>query len=348
MTNTPTHDVEATLAQVRRLAEAGCQLVRVSVPTQRDTQALASIVAGSPVPIIADVHFQPQRAIEAVEAGAAKIRLNPGNIRDASQVARVIAACRQRGVPIRIGVNEGSVVERHDDARRSAERSSLAADYRRHMVELMVQRLTEYVRIFEREHFGDIVLAAKCNDARLTLDAYEAVSRTFDYPLHLGVTHAGPPETGRIRSITALSALLAQGIGDTLRISYAADPIEEVLDAKELLCCLHLRRRTEPELIACPTCARVEIDLVALVQDVRRRLAAIHAPIKVAVMGCVVNGPGEADEADVALCASKNGADIYVHGVKRRSVGQPEMLDALLDACTEAANSLPERSRQTP
>jgi (E)-4-hydroxy-3-methylbut-2-enyl-diphosphate synthase len=333
MTNTPTHDVDATLAQIRRLTEAGCQLVRVTVPTAKDTAALKEIVAGSPVPVIADVHFQHQRALEAVQAGAAKIRLNPGNIRDPKQIAEVVAACRERRVPIRVGVNEGSVVERHDDEQRTAERTALRADYRSHLVSLMIERLEAYVRLFEQHDFHDIVLAAKCNDARLTIDACEAVSRRFDYPLHLGVTHAGPPETGRIRSIAALSALLAQGIGDTLRISYAADPIEEVLDAKELLCSLHLRERTEPELIACPTCGRVEVDLIALVQQVRRKLASIRAPIKVAVMGCVVNGPGEADQADVALCAGKGGADIYVRGRKQRRVSESEMLDALLQEC---------------
>jgi (E)-4-hydroxy-3-methylbut-2-enyl-diphosphate synthase len=340
MTNTPTHDVDATLAQIHRLADAGCELVRVAVPTRKDTAALPAIVAGSPVPIIADVHFQYQRALEAVQAGAAKIRLNPGNIRDPKQIIRVIAACRERGVPIRIGVNEGSIVERHDQERRAAERTTLQADYRRHMVELMVRRMEEYVRLFEEQKFHDIVLAAKCNDARLTIDAYDAVSRRFDYPLHLGVTHAGPPETGRIRSIAALSALLAKGIGDTIRISYAADPIEEVLDAKELLCSLHLRPRTEPELIACPTCGRVEVDLIGLVQQVRRKLASVRSPIKVAVMGCVVNGPGEADQADVALCAGKAGADIYVRGRKRRTVSQPEMLDALLDEVLAIAQSV--------
>lgn len=341
MTNTPTHDVDATLAQVRRLVEVGCELIRVSVPRRKDTEALSEIVSGSPVPIIADVHFQHQRAVEAVEAGAAKIRMNPGNISERKHIARVLDACRERSVPIRIGVNEGSVVERRDKQRRAGERASLDDDYRKHLVELMIARLEEYLGIFDQHDFHDVVLAAKSNDARLAIDAYEAVSERFDYPLHLGVTHAGPPETGRIRSIAALSALLSRGIGDTLRISYAADPVEEVLDAKELLWSLHVRERTEPELIACPTCARVEVDLLSLVQQVRERLAAVKAPIKVAVMGCVVNGPGEADDADVALCAGKGRADIYVHGEKRRTVGEAEMLDALLDECANLARSNP-------
>ncbi len=333
MTNTPTHDVEATAAQVRRLAEAGAELVRVSVPRRRDTEALPEIIAASPVPIIADVHFQHQRALEAIEAGVAKIRLNPGNINEPDEVLRVIDASRERGVAIRIGVNEGSVVERRNAQRRDAERSLLEDDYRKHLVELMTGKLAEYIRLFEERGFEDLVLAAKSNDARLTIDAVEALSEGFDYPLHLGVTHAGPPETGRIRSIAALASLLSRGIGDTLRISYACDPVVEVLDAKELLWSLHLRERTEPELIACPTCARLEVDLLPLVQQVRERLSRIRAPIKVAVMGCIVNGPGEADDADVALCAGKGRADIYVRGQKRRTVSEVEMLDALLGEC---------------
>ncbi len=345
MTNTPTHDVDATLAQVARLVEAGCELVRVSVPRRKDTQALRHIVAGSPVPIIADVHFQHQRALEAIEAGAAKIRLNPGNVTDPAQIARVIDACRERGVPIRIGVNEGSVVERRDRQRRLAERASLQTDYHTRLIELMMARLEGYIRLFAEHDFHDIVLATKSNDARLTIDAYQAVARRFDYPLHLGVTHAGPPETGRIRSIAALSTLLSGGIGDTIRISYAADPVEEVLDAKELLWSLHLRERTEPELIACPTCARAEVDLLPLVRQVREKLASVRAPIKVAVMGCVVNGPGEADDADVALCAGKGRADLYVHGEKRRTVAEPDMLDALLEECTALADTWREGQR---
>ena len=330
MTNTPTHDVDATLDQVNRLAAAGCELVRVSVPQRKDTVALADIVAGAPVPIIADVHFQHQRAIEAVQAGAAKIRLNPGNIKDPKQIARVIDACRERGVAIRIGVNEGSVVERRDKQRRSAERAALRTDYNKHIVELMMRRLEEYVGIFEGRDFHDVVLAAKTNDARLTIDAYQAVSRRFDCPLHLGVTHAGPPETGRVRSIAALSALLSQGIGDTIRISYAADPIEEVLDAKELLWSLHLRERTEPELIACPTCARVEVDLVALVRRVREGLSSIRAPIKVAVMGCVVNGPGEAKDADIGIACGKGRGVLFRKGKQLRTIEEKDFISALM------------------
>ena len=331
MTSTNTHDIDATVRQIRTLAEAGCDIVRVAVPEKRDTAALPSILEQSPVPIVADVHFHFQRAIEAIEAGVHKIRLNPGNIKDRKQVDRVIAACRDRRIPIRVGVNEGSVVERSDKDRRAREKGRLARDPRGEMIRLMVAILEDYMRIFDANDFHDVVLSAKSIDAGMVIDAYRAVSERFDLPLHLGVTHAGPPETGRIRSIAALGSLLAMGIGDTIRISYAADPIHEVEDAKELLCSLSMRARVEPELIACPTCGRIEIDLIKLVADVRRKLVGIRVPVKVAVMGCVVNGPGEAEGADVAVFAGKGRGVIYVQGEQTRSVDEAEILDALYD-----------------
>jgi (E)-4-hydroxy-3-methylbut-2-enyl-diphosphate synthase len=333
MTSAPTHEVDNCIAEIHRLAEAGADLVRVAVPEKRDTEVLPQILAASPVPIIADVHFHYQRALEAVAAGVHKIRLNPGNIRDRKQVDRVIAACKERGVPIRVGVNEGSVVERVDQQLRTAEQASLKQDYRANLVRLMLEKLDEYPRIFDENDFHDVVLAAKSHDPRIVIDAYTAISQRYDYPLHLGVTHAGPPETGRIRSIAALGTLLANGIGDTIRISYAADPVYEVEDGKELLCCLGLRRRTEPELIACPTCGRLEVDLFKLVADVRRKLAEIHVPLKVAVMGCVVNGPGECEGADVALFAGRGKGTIYVQGEQKQTVPESQMLDALLAEC---------------
>ena len=331
MTSTNTHDIDATVRQIRTLAEAGCDIVRVAVPEKRDTAALPSILEQSPVPIVADVHFHFQRAIEAIEAGVHKIRLNPGNIKDRKQVDRVIAACRDRRIPIRVGVNEGSVVERSDKDRRAREKGRLASDPRGEMIRLMVAILEDYMRIFDANDFHDVVISAKSIDAGMVIDAYRAVSERFDLPLHLGVTHAGPPETGRIRSIAALGSLLAMGIGDTIRISYAADPIHEVEDAKELLCSLSMRARVEPELIACPTCGRIEIDLIKLVADVRKKLVGIRVPVKVAVMGCVVNGPGEAEGADVAVFAGKGRGVIYVQGEQTRSVDEAEILDALYD-----------------
>lgn len=331
MTNTHTYDIDATIQQIHNLARAGADLVRVAVPGRADTEALRRIIPAVPVPIIADVHFEIQRALEAVEAGAAKIRLNPGTLSDQSKALTVIAACKERGVPIRIGVNEGSAVDRYDAAKRSQHEQLLAGDRRTGLVRIMVDRLAEYVRLFEKQGFSDLVLAAKSPDPLIVIDAYHTLSQTFDYPLHLGVTHAGPPSTGRIRSIAALSALLADGIGDTVRISYAADPVLEVEDAVELLQCLGLRARRKPELIACPTCGRIEVDLLSIVEQVRERLEEIDAPIKVAVMGCVVNGPGEAEGADVALFAGKGKAVICVDGKQVRTVDEAEMLDALMD-----------------
>ncbi len=331
MTSTYTHDIDATVAQIRTLAEAGCELVRVAVPEKRDTEALRSIIEQSPVPVIADVHFHFERALEAVEAGVHKIRLNPGNIADRKQVDRVIAACRERSIPIRVGVNEGSVVERKDKGLRAEQQSGLGGDYRGEMIRLMVAAVEQYMRLFDENNFHDVVISAKSIDATMVVDAYRAISERFDLPLHLGVTHAGPPETGRIRSVAALGSLLSMGIGDTIRISYAADPIYEVDDAKELLCSLSLRNRVEPELIACPTCGRIEIDLIALTAAVRKKLSTIKTPVKVAVMGCVVNGPGEAEGADVAIFAGKGKGIVYVQGEQKRTVAEADMLDALYE-----------------
>ncbi|MBP7745013.1 MAG: flavodoxin-dependent (E)-4-hydroxy-3-methylbut-2-enyl-diphosphate synthase [Phycisphaerae bacterium] len=336
MTSTYTYDIDATLAQIHKLAVAGADFVRVAVPDKRDTEALQRIVPAAPVPIVADVHFHFERALEAIAAGVHKIRLNPGNIQDRAKVRRVIAACKERGIPIRVGANEGGIVERRDKGQRAAEQAELDKDYAAGLIRIMLDKLDEYLRVFDAEGFHDVVISAKSPDPRIVIDAYTAISQRYDYPLHLGVTHAGPPETGRIRSIAALSSLLANGIGDTIRISYAADPVYEVEDGKELLCSLGLRARTEPELIACPTCGRIEVDLFTLVQDVRAKLAAeIKLPMKVAVMGCVVNGPGECEGADVAIFAGKGRGIIYVQGQQKQTVTEDRMLEALLAECRE-------------
>lgn len=337
MTSTYTYDIDATVGQINRLAGAGCDLVRVAVPDQRDTAALPEIIRQTNVPIIADVHFHFQRALEAIEAGVHKIRLNPGNIKDRGQVNEVIRACRDRGIPIRVGVNEGGIVERQDKSVRAAEKAAMAEDRHASLIGIMIRKIEEYIRIFDDNDFHDVVLSAKSIDAPIVIDAYRAISAKFDFPLHLGVTHAGPPETGRIRSIAALGTLLAEGVGDTIRISYAADPIYEVEDGKELLCSLGLRNRNEPELIACPTCGRIEVDLIELVKKVREKLALIKTPVKVAVMGCVVNGPGEAEGADVAVFAGKGRGVIYVQGEQVRTVTEAEMLDALYDESVKFA-----------
>lgn len=331
MTSTYTYDIDATVAQINRLAGAGCDIVRVAVPDKRDTDALPEIIRQTSIPIVADVHFHYQRALEAIRAGVHKIRLNPGNIKDRKQVNEVIRACKDAGIPIRVGVNEGGIVERQDKTVRAAEQAAMAEDRHGSLIAIMLRKLEEYLRIFEENDFYDVVLAAKSVDPTIVIDAYRAISERFDFPLHLGVTHAGPPETGRIRSIAALGTLLAEGIGDTIRISYAADPIHEVEDGKELLCSLGLRGRNEPELIACPTCGRIEVDLIELVKKVREKLALIRTPVKVAVMGCVVNGPGEAEGSDVAVFAGKGRGVIYVQGEQVRTVTEAEMLDALYD-----------------
>jgi (E)-4-hydroxy-3-methylbut-2-enyl-diphosphate synthase len=348
MTSTYTYDIDATVAQINRLAGAGCDVVRVAVPDRKDTDALPEILRQSPIPVIADVHFHYQRALEAIAAGVHKIRLNPGNIKDRRQVNEVIRACRDAGIPIRVGVNEGSIVERQDKTARAAEQQEMAADRHGSLIRLMVRKLEDYIRIFEENDFYDVVLSAKSIDATVVIDAYRAISERFDFPLHLGVTHAGPPETGRIRSIAALGTLLAEGIGDTIRISYAADPIHEVEDGKELLCSLGLRSRHEPELIACPTCGRIEVDLIRLVQEVRTRLADIRVPVKVAVMGCVVNGPGEAEGADVAVFAGKARGVIYVQGQQVRTVPESGILDALYEEAVKFAERVQRGEARLP
>ena len=323
MTNTLTADAEATLAQVGALAEAGADLVRVAVPTSLDTAALERIVAESPVPIIADVHFHFQRALEAIAAGVAKIRLNPGNIADRDQVRRVIDAAGQAGTAIRVGVNEGSVVARTDGERRQAELASPLA-------ELMIDKLADYVAIFEEAGFENLVLAAKSHDAVTCVAAARLIADRWDYPIHLGVTHAGVPETASIRSAAAIGTLLCEGIGDTIRISYAGDPVHEVRAAVELLCSLRLRDRHGIELIACPTCGRLQMDLTEIVDQVRLALADVTAPLTVALMGCTVNGPGEADSADVAICAGKDKAILYRRGKRIRTVPVGQIVGAVI------------------
>jgi (E)-4-hydroxy-3-methylbut-2-enyl-diphosphate synthase len=338
MTSGYTYEIDHCINEVQKLAKAGADLVRVAVPDKKDTEALPHIIAASPVPIVADVHFHFERAIEAIQAGVHKIRLNPGNIQDRPKVERVIAACKERGVPIRVGVNEGGIVERKDKDARATEKQALQGDYRQEMIRIMLAKLEEYLQIFDDNDFHDIVISAKSIDPRLVIDVYTAISQRWDYPLHLGVTHAGTPETGRIRSVVALGTLLANGIGDTIRISYAADPVTEVEDGKELLCTLGLRSRTEPELIACPTCGRIEVDLLKLVDDVKQTvLTEIDLPIKVAVMGCVVNGPGECEGADVAIFGGKGRGIIYVQGEQKQTVTEDKMMSALLHECREFA-----------
>ncbi|MEM6855527.1 MAG: flavodoxin-dependent (E)-4-hydroxy-3-methylbut-2-enyl-diphosphate synthase [Planctomycetota bacterium] len=339
MTAGYTYEIDSCVAEINRMAAAGADIVRVAVPNKKDTEALKEILPRVTVPIVADVHFHFGRALEAVDAGVHKIRLNPGNINDRKQVEEVIAACKSaqggRGIPIRIGVNEGSIVERKDKQKRLKELGGVFSDHKHgHFLAIMLTKLEEYLDIFYDNDFYDVTISAKSPDPQLVIAAYTEISKRFDHPLHLGVTHAGPKETGTIRSVVPLGHLLAAGIGDTVRISYANDPVYEVEDALEMLYCLGLRERKGVDLIACPTCGRIEVDLFTLVQDVRKTLAdEIALPIKVAVMGCIVNGPGEAEGADVAVFAGKQRGIIYVQGEKVATVPESDILPALLREC---------------
>jgi (E)-4-hydroxy-3-methylbut-2-enyl-diphosphate synthase len=339
MTSGYTHEIDKCVAEINRLAAAGADIVRVAVPEKKDTDALRHILPQVRVPIVADVHFHFQRALEAVEAGVHKIRLNPGNINDRKQVIDVIHACKAanhgKGIPIRVGVNEGSIIERKDKQKRMKELGAVFSTQKHgHLLAIMITKLEEYLDIFYEQDFYDIAISAKSMDAQIVIDAYAEISKRFDHPLHLGVTHAGPKETGTIRSVVALGHLLASGIGDTIRISYANDPIYEVEDGLELLYCLSLKERIGVDLIACPTCGRIQVDLFTLIQDVRKALASkVTVPMKVAVMGCIVNGPGEAEGADVAVFAGDRRGIIYVQGEKVANVTEDQILDRLLAEC---------------
>ena len=337
MTSGYTWDIDKCVAEIHKLAAGGADIVRVAVPEKKDTLALKEILPRVSVPIVADVHFHFQRALEAVEAGIHKIRLNPGNISDRNQVKDVIQACKARKIPIRVGVNEGSIVERKDKQRRMKELGGVFSNNKHgHFLAIMIAKLEEYLEIFQEEDFHDVVISAKSIDPELVIDAYKEISQRFDYPLHLGVTHAGPKETGTIRSVVPLGHLLCSGIGDTIRISYANDPIYEVEDGLELLYVLGLRTRVGAELIACPTCGRIQVDLFKLVQDVRKQLAKeIKLPIEVAVMGCVVNGPGECEGADIAIFAGDRKGIIYVQGQRVANVPEEQILERLLIECRQ-------------
>jgi (E)-4-hydroxy-3-methylbut-2-enyl-diphosphate synthase len=332
MTSVFTHDIDTCVAEVNKLHSAGADIVRVAVPERKDTDALKEILKQVKVPIVADVHFHFQRALEAVEAGVHKIRLNPGNIQDRAQVEKVIDACKDRGIPIRIGVNEGSIVERKDKQKRLKELGGVFSNNKHgHMLAIMITKLEEYLDIFYERNFYDVTISAKSIDPAMVIDAYTEISKRFDHPLHLGVTHAGPKETGTIRSVVPLGHLLLSGIGDTIRISYANDPVYEVQDGLELLYILGLRTRKGAELIGCPTCGRIQVDLFTLIQNVNKALQKeITLPIKVAVMGCIVNGPGECEGADVAIFAGDKRGIIYVQGQKVANVPEAQILETLL------------------
>jgi (E)-4-hydroxy-3-methylbut-2-enyl-diphosphate synthase len=271
------------------------------------------------VPLIADIHFSPERAIEAIEGGAAKIRLNPGNIRNREDIFRIIDAARMHKAAIRVGVNEASIRDLKakpvPEARRTA---------------LMLREIKKYVRLFEKRNFTLLVLSAKSSAVFRTIEINRAIAETFDYPIHLGLTHAGLPEDARLPSAIALGTLLAEGIGDTIRVSAAGNPVKEIEIAKEILVALGLTERLSPELIVCPTCARAGIDVAKLARRVEKALRQIDKPLRVAVMGCVVNGPGEAADADLAICAARNKGYIYRHGRKIAVAPESEIIPAML------------------
>lgn len=319
MTCTPTVDADATLAQVNALADAGCDLVRVTVPSREALGPFERICRESPVPIVADIHFDYRLAIGAVRAGAAKLRINPGNIGDWERVDAVIDAAGEAGAAIRIGVNAGSL------DKRIAERGDLTQP------EKLVASSLEFVEHFEKRGFDDIVLSAKAHSVPTTIETYRALSRELPHvPLHLGVTEAGTVQQGTIKSAVGLGVLLAEGIGDTMRVSLTADPVEEPPVCWGILQSLGLRRRG-PELVSCPTCGRTQVDLIGLAEEVAERLKGCTKPISVAVMGCVVNGPGEASDADVGVACGRGVGMVFRHGEVIRKVPEDQIVDALME-----------------
>lgn len=319
MTCTPTVDADATLAQVNALVNAGCDLVRVTVPSREALGPFERICRESPVPIVADIHFDYRLAIGAVRAGAAKLRINPGNIGDWERVDAVIDAAGEAGAAIRIGVNAGSL------DKRIAERDGLTQP------EKLVASSLEFVEHFEKRGFDDIVLSAKAHSVPTTIETYRALSRELPHvPLHLGVTEAGTVQQGTIKSAVGLGVLLAEGIGDTMRVSLTADPVEEPPVCWGILQSLGLRRRG-PELVSCPTCGRTQVDLIGLAEEVAERLKGCSKPISVAVMGCVVNGPGEASDADVGVACGRGVGMVFRHGEVIRKVPEDQIVDALME-----------------
>lgn len=320
MTKVPTVDVDSCVKQIKELAGAGCRLVRLAVPRRADTEAFGQIVQQVNIPLIADVHFSADRAVEAIEAGAAKIRLNPGNIKNRKDILRVIDAAKTHKIAIRIGVNEASIRDLRKEPVPAKKRTAL-----------MLREMKSYIRLFESRNFNSLVLSAKSSDVTRTIEINRAISGTFDYPIHLGLTHAGLPEDARMPSAIALGTLLAEGIGDTVRVSIAGNPVEEVETAKQILIALGLYERSSPELIVCPTCARCDIDVIKLARRVKKAVSGIDKPLRIAVMGCVVNGPGEAADAELAICAAKNKGYIYRNGKKVSIVPESQIITALLE-----------------
>jgi (E)-4-hydroxy-3-methylbut-2-enyl-diphosphate synthase len=316
MTSTRTDDIEATLDQIRALVTAGAGLVRVAVPDQAGAEAVRTLAAESPVPLIADVHFDPSLAVAAIRAGAAGVRINPGNIGDREGVRRVVDAAREHGAVIRVGVNSGSL--QRELRERELEDPAGA----------LVESAVRYCSLLEELDFGEIKVSAKSSSALVTIAANRRLAKQIPYPLHLGVTEAGTPWGGSIRSAVALGVLLAEGVGDTIRVSLTGDPVEEVRVALEILRTLELAPRG-PRVISCPTCGRTRIDLESLALEVERRLVASGLDLEVAVMGCVVNGPGEARKADFGIAGGEGEGVVFARGRPVKKVAQAELVEAL-------------------
>ncbi len=316
MTNTDTRDPVSTLEQISRLAEAGCEIVRVAIPHASALEGFAAICASSPLPVVADIHFDHRLAIEACSLGASKLRINPGNIGSMERVDAVIEAAGEAGIPVRIGVNAGSL---------AAEYESL--DWP--LADKLAASALAFCEHFARRGFEDIVVSAKASSVNVTVDAYRRLAEELPYPLHLGVTEAGTMRTGTVKSAVGLGMLLAEGIGDTMRVSLTADPVDEVRVAWDILASLDIRR-LGPEMVSCPTCGRCEVDLIPIADEIARRLAGIRTPVKVAVMGCVVNGPGEARDADFGVAAGRGVGLLFAKGQPLRKVPEAEIVDALM------------------
>ncbi len=326
MTNTKTTDTAATVAQIKALQEAGCDLVRLAVPDMNAADNLANIKREVDIPLIADIHFDYRLALKAIEQGIDALRINPGNIGSEDRVKAVVKAAKEKHIPIRIGVNAGSLDKK------------LLAKYGRVTAEALVESAMQHVRILEKLDFHDIKISLKAHDVPLTIEAYRLMSRTVDYPLHLGITEAGTVNTGIIKSAVGIGALLAEGIGDTFRISLTGDPVNEVKVANEILKALGLREYG-PTLVSCPTCGRCNIDLPAIAAKVEQRLTEIKKPIQVAVMGCVVNGPGEARDADIGIAGGKGEGLLFRKGEIISKVPEDKLVDALFAELDKIAAS---------
>lgn len=318
MCNTPTEDVNATVRQIQRLEQAGCEIVRVAVPTEEAARAIPSIKAAIHIPLVADIHFDYRLALLCVDGGVDKIRINPGNIGSKDRVRAVADACRERGIPIRVGVNGGSLEK------------DLVQKYGGVTAEALAESALGHVHLLEECGFGNICISVKCSRVPVNMAAYELLHEKMDYPLHLGVTEAGTPSMGMVKSAMGIGGLLCMGIGDTIRVTLTADPVEEIYAAKKILRAAGLRKEGV-NLIACPTCGRTRIDLIPMAEEVERRLMNCTKNITVAVMGCAVNGPGEAAAADVGIAGGKGEGLIFRKGEILYKVPQERLVDALME-----------------